>query len=324
MSANARVRVGHSDLRKEARNNIGSDDADQKANDEQRQFDACLLDRLLQSIADQDHHIEHQQRAQKVDVAEIVDGFVIRIVGQADDRVGPGRAAEMVTRDEKAGDRTADQTRDDQSERRRCDADFERIGDAEALADDRRPRDRSAVSADERGGAHERSNPLGQTERRNAAGRNQILDHQIDQRQSQKDKERPPAGNEVVEPGVEADAGEEIEQQHVARIEREADFNAKNAISQQGRRGREQTARHGLRNVPASERLDQAIKPGAGEEHENGDCERKQPGDVNRRHRKLALAHVGEASLAYLMAPPGMRTGSGRGARRGNAQRAVP
>ena len=52
--------------------------ADQKANDEQRQLDAGLLDRLLERIADQDHHIEHEKRAQKPDMAEIVDGLVVR------------------------------------------------------------------------------------------------------------------------------------------------------------------------------------------------------------------------------------------------------
>jgi hypothetical protein len=86
----------------------------------------------------------------------------------------------LVTRDEEAGDRAADQTCDDQPERRGRDADFERIREAEALGDDWRPGDRGAMSADERGGTYERRDPLGQTERGDAAGRDQILDHQID------------------------------------------------------------------------------------------------------------------------------------------------
>src|ERR1700678_821198 len=83
------------------------------------------------------------------------------------------------------------------------------------------------------------SDPLGQTERRNAAGRDQILKDQIDQRKSEQDQQRPAAGNEVVEPGVETNAGEEIEEQHVARVEREADLHAQHNIGQQGRSGRE-------------------------------------------------------------------------------------
>ena len=144
-----------------------------------------------------------------------------------------------MARDEEAGDRTADQTRDDQPERRGRDADFERIRDAEPLGDDRRPGDRRAVPADERGGADERGDPLGQTERGDAAGGDQVLDHEIDQGQGEQDKERTAAGNEVAEPGVEADAGEEVEQQHVARVEREADLDAEHDIDEQCRRGRQ-------------------------------------------------------------------------------------
>ena len=194
-----------------------------------------------------------------------------------------------MTRDEEAGDRTADQTRDDQAERRRGDADFERIGDSEALRDDRRPGDRGAVPADERGGADEGGDPLGQTERGDAAGGDQVLEHEIDEGQGQQNEQRAAARDEIVEPGVEADAGEEIEQQHVARLEREADLDAERDIGQQRRRGREEAARHRLGNVPAPERLDQAIEAGAGEEHQNGDREREQAGNMNRRHLGRAL-----------------------------------
>jgi hypothetical protein len=83
-------------------------------------------------------------------MADVVDQLVGGVVRQADDRVGRRWSGEMVTRDENAGDWTADQARDDQAERRRCDTDFERIGEAEALADYRRPGDRCSVPADER------------------------------------------------------------------------------------------------------------------------------------------------------------------------------
>src|ERR1700728_4642548 len=98
-------------------------------------------------------------------MAQIFDRFVIGFVWQADDRIGRRWSAEAITRDEKARDRAADQAGDDQPERRGRDADFKRIGDAEALGDDRRPRDRGAVSADKRGGANERNDPLRQAER---------------------------------------------------------------------------------------------------------------------------------------------------------------
>ncbi len=126
---------------------------------------------------------------------------------------------------------------------------------------------------------------MGQTERGDAARRDHVLDHEIDQRQGEQDKVRTAARNEVAEPGVEADAGEEIKQQHVARVEREADLDAERDIGDQRRRGCQETARHRLGNVPAPERLDQAIEPGAGEEHQNGYREREQPGNVNRPHR---------------------------------------
>ena len=98
------------------------DDRDQKTDDEQRQLDAGLFDRLLERVADQDHHIEHEKRAQKPDVADVVDGLSGRIIRQADNRIGRRRPAELVTGDEEAGDRTADQARDHEPERRdrRC------------------------------------------------------------------------------------------------------------------------------------------------------------------------------------------------------------
>ena len=93
--------------------------------------------------------------------------------------------------------------------------------------------------------------PLGQAERGDAAGGDQVLDHEIDQGQAEQDEERTAAGNEIVEPGVEADAGEEIKQQQVARLEREADLDAEPDIGDKRQDGGEQPAGHRLRNVPA-------------------------------------------------------------------------
>ena len=94
----------------------------------------------------------------------------------------------------------------------------------ESLGDDRRPGDDGAVAADQRRRADERRHAGGQAKRRGAADGDEVLEDEIDDRQRQQDEERPPARDEVVELGVEADAGEEIEQQHVARREREADL----------------------------------------------------------------------------------------------------
>ena len=105
-----------------------SDNADEQANDEQGQLDAGLRNHFLQRIADQDRDIEHEHRLQQTDMAEIIDGRSRRVVGQADHRVGRRGAAEIMARDEKAGDRAADEARDDQAKRCRRDADFERVG----------------------------------------------------------------------------------------------------------------------------------------------------------------------------------------------------
>jgi len=67
-------------------------------------------------------------------MAEIVNGRTAGVVRQADDRVGLRWPTEIMARDEEAGDRAADETRDHQPERRRRNADFERVGDAEALS----------------------------------------------------------------------------------------------------------------------------------------------------------------------------------------------
>ena len=180
-----------------------------------------------------------------------------------------------MTGDEEAGDRTADEACDHKSKRRDGDADFERVGEPEALSDDRRPGDRGAVPADERGRAEKGRDPFRQAERRDAAGGDEVLDDEIGERQAEQHEERPAARNEVVELGVEADAGEEIEQEQVARVEREADLDSEPDIGDERQHGREQAAGHRLRNVPAPERRNDAIETGAGEEHDNGDRERQ-------------------------------------------------
>ena len=129
---------------------IGDDDADEQANDEQRQLDAGFRNHLVEGVADENDHIEHQYGAQKPDMADVVNRLFGGVVGQADDRVGRRRSGEMVTSDENAGDWTADEARDDQAERRGCYTDFERIGEPEALGDDRRPGNRCSMPADER------------------------------------------------------------------------------------------------------------------------------------------------------------------------------
>ena len=131
-------------------------------------------------------------------------------------------------------------------------------------------------------------------ERRDAAGRDQVLDHEIDERERQQDEEGPAAGNQVFELGVEADAGEEIEQQHVARLEREAHLDAKHDIDDQRRRGGEQPPGHGLRDVPGLQRLDRPVEAGADEEHEDRDGKAQEPGNLKTnapvsRHRAPAL-----------------------------------
>ena len=96
------------------------------------------------------------------------------------------------------------------AERRSGDADFERVGQAKPLGDDRRPGDGGAVAADQGGGAEQRRHPLRQAERRDAARRDQVLQREIGERQGEQDQERPAARDQVVELGVEADAGEEM------------------------------------------------------------------------------------------------------------------
>ncbi len=83
-------------------------------------------------------------------MADIVDGLVGRVVRKADDRVRRRWSGGVVTRDENAGDWTADEARDDQAERRGCDTDFDRIGEPEALSDYRRPGNGRSMPADER------------------------------------------------------------------------------------------------------------------------------------------------------------------------------
>ena len=251
----------------------------------------------------------------------IVDRPVVRIVGQADDRIGRRWPAELVAGDEEAGDRAADQARDHKPERRDGDADFERVGEPEALSDDRRPGDRRAMAADERGRAEKGRDPLRQAERRDAAGGDQVLDDEIGKRQAEQHEKRAAAGNEVVELGVEADAGEEIEQEQVARLEREADLDPEPEIGDERQHGREQPAGHRLRNVPAPERRDEAIEAGAGEEHDDRDRERQQPGRLDRRHRlePFAVASSRRAPSTMLRMVPLPDSRGGRRRRRASS-----
>src|SRR6202044_3406514 len=81
----------------------------------------------------------------------------------------------------------------------------------------------------------------------------------------------------------------------VARVEREADLDSEPGIGDERQHGREQAAGHRLRNVPAPERRNDAIETGAGEEHDNGDRERQQPGRLDRRHRLEPFAVAASA-----------------------------
>ena len=236
--------------------------------------------------------------------------LVVGVVRQADDRIGRRWPAELVTGDEEAGDRTADQARDHEPERRSGDADFERVGEPEALSDDRRPGDRGAMPADERGRAEKGRDPFRQAERRDAAGGDQVLDDEIGERQAEQHEKRAAAGNEVVELGVEADAGEEIEQEQVARVEREADLDSKPEIGDERQDGREQAAGHRLRNVPAPERRDETIETGPGEEDDNSDRERQEPGRLDRRHRRFCPRRPRKPDeRADFIFPPSRQTG---------------
>jgi hypothetical protein len=55
--------------------------------------------------------LRHEKRAKKRNVADVVDRFQVRVIRQSNDRIGRRWSAELVRRDEEAGDRTADEAR---------------------------------------------------------------------------------------------------------------------------------------------------------------------------------------------------------------------
>ncbi len=88
ISANARVRVGHSMSGKTRGTVFVRTMPTRRQMTNNGSLIAGLRHRLLQRVADQDHDIQDQQRAQKADMVQVVDGLVFVVVGQADDRVG--------------------------------------------------------------------------------------------------------------------------------------------------------------------------------------------------------------------------------------------
>ena len=86
---------------------------------------------------------------------------------------------------------------------------------------------------------------------------------------------RPP-GDQIAQLGVEADAGKEIQEQHVARPKVEHDLQPKYFVSGKGGERRQQAAGDGLGNIPPPQRRDQMIEAGADKKHDNSDREGEQ------------------------------------------------
>ena len=215
----------------------------------------------------------------------MIDIVLDCIVGQPHHGRGVHRAGEFIACDQNARNRAANEACDDQTERRGRDADFQGILQAEARRDQRRPRYCCAVTANERGRSEKHRHSFRQIEDFRTACRNEVLNYEINERERQQNRERPASGDQIAEFCVEADPGEEVEEQHVSRVEVENNLPAQRLVRKQRDQCREQAAGDRLGNVPPPKGRDQIIEPPAHKEHDNRNGERKQAWRFERRHR---------------------------------------
>lgn len=187
--------------------------------------------------------------------------------------------------DQNARNRAANEACDDKTERCGRDADFQGVLQAETRSDQRGPGDRGAVPANQRGRSEKHRDPFRHIEDFRAARRNQVLDYEINERERQQNGEWPAPGDQIAELGVEADPREEVQQQHISRVEVENDLKSQRLVRKQCDQCREQAASDRLGNVPPPKGPDQTIKAPADKEHDNRNGEREQAWRFERRHR---------------------------------------
>jgi hypothetical protein len=98
--------------------------------------------------------------------------------------------------------------------------------------------------------------------------------------------------------GIEADAGEEIEEQQITCLEFEADVEVEQQARGEHRQRCEQAACHRFRDVPLPQRCDQAVNACAGEKNDDRDGESQKAGNLHQLHGCTRSRSSGRESMA--------------------------
>ena len=176
-----------------------------------------------------------------------------RGLGEADgvDLVGLV-GAEAAALDQQPPERAADHRGDDEAEGRHGDADLRRAGQA-ARGELGRPGDDRAVAAEQRGRAEHHRHAERQPGDPGAERADEVLQEQEPGGDDDEDRQRPAAAQQVADPGVEADAGEEDQQQEVAGVGVEADLDDAGLVEREEQQRDEQAAGDRVGDVEAAQ-----------------------------------------------------------------------
>ena len=182
---------------------------------------------------------------------------------------------QMMAGDKKARDRTSDERRDHQPERRTGDTNLARIGNPVLFGECRRPGNASAMAAEQRNRPAEQADKGVQPQGCSHGYTCEILQEHVSNRQSDQNQEWNAACPECLDVRVQTDRGEEIEKQEVARGEVERNLEANKRIQQCSDDTDEQSAGDRLRDIEVSQNLDSAVEPVAQSKDKNCEIKRR-------------------------------------------------
>ena len=182
-----------------------------------------------------------------------------------------------------AADRAADHRGDDEAEGGHGDAGLGRAGEA-AGGELGRPGDDGAVAAEQRGRAEDHAEAHRQAGDPGAEAADEVLQDQEHRGDEDEDAERPAALEEVGDAGVEADAGEEHQEQQVARVGVEADLGDAETLEREEAEGDEEAAGDRVGDVEAAQHRDAVVDGLAEEVGDEAEGDRDEVGELELGH----------------------------------------
>ena len=183
---------------------------------------------------------------------------------------------EVVAGDEKLGNGTAHEAREDQTEGCTGETNLHGIGDSIVFRDPGCPGDGGAVTTDQRDRTPQETYGGWQVEEGRHRNAGQVLNEHVGNGDDQQDHERFAARQQILEAGVDADGGKEIDQQDVPGSEIELDPHAGRRVHDREQHREQDSAGDGLRDAELAQETNAVIPPLAHEQHDEAQGHRQE------------------------------------------------